>query len=106
MSEQLGQLYQEARTALKSKDYARASDLFRQILLVDENFKDASRLLAQTVKLKRRRWYSHPLLWGGLGLAALVALGAWARWPRRFTLAALAAASLAAPVAVGLLIQP
>ncbi len=77
MSEQLGQLYQEARTALKSKDYARASDLFRQILLVDENFKDASRLLAQTVKLKRRRWYSHPLLWGGLGLAVLVALGVW-----------------------------
>jgi photosystem II stability/assembly factor-like uncharacterized protein len=73
----LESLYQEARTALKAREYDRASDLFRQILLVDENFKDASRLLVQSVKLHRRRWYNHPLLWGGLGLAVLVGLGFW-----------------------------
>ena len=71
----LESLYQEARTALKARDYDRASDLLRQILLIDENYKDASRLLAQTVKLRRRRWYNHPLLWGGLGLIGLVAVG-------------------------------
>lgn len=86
--EDLEQLYQQARNALKAKDYARASDLLRQILLVDENYKDASRLLAQTVKLRRRRWFNHPMLWGGLGLAILVALGIWlapklASFPKR-----------------------
>jgi photosystem II stability/assembly factor-like uncharacterized protein len=73
--EKFEQLYQEAKKALKSRDYTRASDLLRQILLEDENYRDASRLLAQTVKLKRRHWYNHPLLWGGLGLAGLVAVG-------------------------------
>ncbi len=79
MAEQpeLESLYREAQSALKARDYDRASDLLRQILRIDENYKDASRLLARSVSLRRRRWYSHPLLWGGLGLAALVALGVW-----------------------------
>ena len=77
MPEQLEQLYQEARTALKARNYTLASDLLRQILVVDENYKDASRQLAQTIKLRRRRWYNHPLLWEGLGLVALVALAIW-----------------------------
>jgi hypothetical protein len=72
---ELDSLHQQARIALKARDYTRASDLLRQILLEDENYKDASRLLAQTVKLKRGRWYSQPLLWGGLGMVALVGLG-------------------------------
>jgi photosystem II stability/assembly factor-like uncharacterized protein len=75
MPEQLKQLYIEARTALKARDFDRASDLLRQILQVDENYKDASRLLARTVKLRRRRWYNHPLLWATMGLAVLVAIG-------------------------------
>ena len=75
MPETIEQLYQQARAAFKSRNFDRASDLLRQILLLDENYKDASRLLAQTVKLRRRRWYNHPLLWGGLGLVALVAGG-------------------------------
>jgi ferric-dicitrate binding protein FerR (iron transport regulator) len=75
--DQLEQLYQAARTALKARDFDRASGLLRQILLIDENYRDASRLLAQTVKLRRRHWYSHPFLLGGLGLAALVGLGLW-----------------------------
>lgn len=73
----LEKFYQEARAALKIRNYDRASELFRQILLVDENYKDASRLLAQTVNLRRRRWFNHPMLWGGLGLTALIGLGIW-----------------------------
>jgi hypothetical protein len=38
---ELESLHQEARTALKAKNYDRASDLLRQILLIDENYKDA-----------------------------------------------------------------
>ncbi len=77
MSEPLEHLYQEARAALKSCDYVRASDLLRQILQVDENYKDTSRLLAQAVRLRRRRWYNRPLLWASFILIVLVALGYW-----------------------------
>ena len=72
---ELENLYREAQSALKSRDYVRASELLRQILVIDENYKDVSRLLAQTVKLKRRRWYNDPRLWGTLGFVVIVALG-------------------------------
>lgn len=71
----LDSLYRKAQFALKSRDYVRASELLRQILVIDENYKDVSRLLAQTVKLKRRRWYNHPILWSTIGLAIIVLLG-------------------------------
>jgi photosystem II stability/assembly factor-like uncharacterized protein len=67
-------LYQDARTACKAKDYDRASDLLRQILVVDENYKDASRLLAQVVRYKRRRWYTDPRLLAAVGIAAVILL--------------------------------
>lgn len=75
MNELLEQLYKEARTALNAKDYDRASELLRQILLVDESYKDVSRLLAQTVKLRRRRWYNHPVLWGLFAVLFVIGLG-------------------------------
>ena len=74
MNKSLEQLYEEARSALKAKDYGRASDLLKQILVVDENYKDASRLLARIVREKRRRWYNHPALWLGITLVALIGL--------------------------------
>jgi len=68
-------LYREAQSALKSRDYVRASELLRQILVIDENYKDVSRLLAQTVKLRRRRWYNDPRSWGAFGFVIIVLLG-------------------------------
>jgi len=68
-------LYLQAQSALKAREYDRAADLLRRIIIVDENYKDASRLLAQTVRLKRRRWYSHPLFWSLLAAAGLVVMG-------------------------------
>ncbi len=73
----LEELYVEASRALKARDFDRASGLLKQILVIDENYKDASRLLARIVREKRKRWYNDPMLWGALGLAALVALGIW-----------------------------
>jgi len=73
----LESLYQEARSALNARDYIRAGGLLRQILQIDENYKDASRLLAQMVKLRRRRWYNHPVLWTVLGVVVIVWLGIW-----------------------------
>jgi photosystem II stability/assembly factor-like uncharacterized protein len=69
----LESLYQEAQAAISSRKYDHASELLKQILVIDENYKDASRLLAQIVKLKRRRWYNDPRLWGGLGVIIIIA---------------------------------
>jgi hypothetical protein len=71
----LESIYCEAQSALKSRDYVRASELLKQILVIDENYRDVSRLLAQSVKLKRRRWYNDPRLWGAIGFVVIVLLG-------------------------------
>ncbi|MBE7435690.1 MAG: hypothetical protein HS100_17375 [Anaerolineales bacterium] len=49
--------------------------MLKQILAIDENYKDASRLLAQTVKLRRRRWYNYPALWGTLSVLFMIGVG-------------------------------
>jgi photosystem II stability/assembly factor-like uncharacterized protein len=72
---ELDRLYREAQAALKGREYDRAIGLLTQILVIDENYKDVSRLLAQSVKLKRRKWYNHPALWGTIGLLILIGLG-------------------------------
>jgi photosystem II stability/assembly factor-like uncharacterized protein len=70
-------LYAEARQALKAKNYERATDLLKQILVSDENYKDASRLLAQLVKEKRRRWYNDLRFWGLVFGIVIVGLLIW-----------------------------
>ena len=71
----LEQIYTDAKSALKAREYDRARDLLTSILAVDENYRDTSRLLAQTVRLRRRRWYNHPVLWIVIGLAVVIGLG-------------------------------
>ncbi|MFZ5908447.1 MAG: hypothetical protein ACOYYU_00340 [Chloroflexota bacterium] len=71
----LEKLYREAQTALKAKDYTRASELLRQILKADVDYKDAAQLLARVIQLSRRRWYNDPRTWGALGAILLVGLG-------------------------------
>jgi len=75
MNTDLETLYEEAQSALKAKDYPRASDLLRQILKVNVDYKDAAQLLARVIKLSRRRWYNDPRTWGALGALLLVGVG-------------------------------
>jgi photosystem II stability/assembly factor-like uncharacterized protein len=78
MSEnELKTLYALAKQALADKDNDSAINLLKQILVINENYRDASRLLAQTVKMRRQRWFNHPLLWGTLGMAVIIGLGIW-----------------------------
>jgi len=72
---ELESLYQDAKAALAAKDYPRASDLLRQILKVNVDYKDAAQLLARVIKLSRRRWYNDPRTWGALGALLLVGVG-------------------------------
>ena len=64
-------LYEEAQTAIASKDTQRAIDLLKRILLADEDYRNASKLLAQVVAQQRRHWYSDQRLWGVLGVLAV-----------------------------------
>jgi len=71
----LERLYQEAQTALGAKDFERARGLLKQVLLVDENYRDASKLLAGLVEQQRRRWYGDWRLWGIVGAIVIVVMG-------------------------------
>ncbi len=71
----LEQIYADAKSAIKEGDYDHARDLLTSILAVDENYRDTSRLLAQTIRLRRRRWYNHPALWTVIGLIVLIGIG-------------------------------
>ena len=71
----LEELYARAAEALKARDYDVAADLLRQVLVTDEDFKDASSLLAKAIRLKRRRWYTDSRYWGAIGAAVLLVVG-------------------------------
>ncbi len=74
---ELESLYREAQSAIKAREYDRAGGLLKQILVIDENYRDASRLLAQAVRLKRRRWYNDMRVWGTLIGIVIIGLLGW-----------------------------
>jgi tetratricopeptide (TPR) repeat protein len=55
----LSAVYAEAQRAYTGKDYDQAVSLFKKIVLEDENYRDASRLLAQAIELRRTapKWW-------------------------------------------------
>jgi hypothetical protein len=71
----LESLYQEAKSALKARDYEYAIELLKRVLVIDETYKDTSRLLEKAVRLRKLRWYKNPRLWGALGLVVVFFLG-------------------------------
>jgi tetratricopeptide (TPR) repeat protein len=50
---ELSGLYTNASQAMANRDYAQAISLLKNIILRDENYKDASRLLATAIELRR-----------------------------------------------------
>ncbi len=70
--------YAEAQTAFADKNYDQAVSLLKRIIIQDENYKDASRLLAQAIELRRTRprWWQIKWLWG-VEIALVVAGLAW-----------------------------
>ena len=67
--------YAEARKALAQKDYDSAVNLLKGIVVTDETYKDASRLMAQAIELRRaaRPFWKSKWLWGGIGGIAIIA---------------------------------
>ncbi len=74
----LAKSYAEAQKAFAKKNYDQAVSLLKGIINQDENYKDASRLLAQAIELRRtaRKWWQSKWLWGAVG-SALVLIVAW-----------------------------
>jgi photosystem II stability/assembly factor-like uncharacterized protein len=63
-------IYAQAQEAKAAGEEARASDLLKQILQIDEEYRDAAQLLAELVVRRRRRWFQDTRIW--LGFAALI----------------------------------
>jgi len=65
-------LYQQALMALEKGQDESASELLKEILRVDEDYRNAAQLLANLVAKQKRRWFQDFRVWGGLGLLTLV----------------------------------
>ncbi len=74
----LARNYAEAYRAYSKKNYEKAIGLFKSIVVQNADYRDASRLLAESVDLRRtaRRWWQSRILWGGIGMMVLAA-AAW-----------------------------
>ncbi len=51
----LAEAYVQGQQALEAKDFSRAANLLKKVILVDENYKDSARLLAQAIEGKRQQ---------------------------------------------------
>jgi tetratricopeptide (TPR) repeat protein/photosystem II stability/assembly factor-like uncharacterized protein len=70
------QVYTEAQQTLSKKNYSRTIELLKGIVMENENYKDASSMLAQAIELRRTapKWWQHKWLWGITGGLAFVGL--------------------------------
>jgi photosystem II stability/assembly factor-like uncharacterized protein len=65
-------IYEQAQEAIAAGEGARASDLLKQILQIDEEYRDAAQLLANLVTKRKRRWFQDFRIWAGFGVIVLV----------------------------------
>jgi photosystem II stability/assembly factor-like uncharacterized protein/tetratricopeptide (TPR) repeat protein len=74
----LARNYVEAQKAFSKKNYEKAVSLFKSIVVENADYKDATRLMAEAVELRRtqRKWWQSRWLWGGIGGLAFLAV-AW-----------------------------
>ncbi len=76
LNQKMSQAYTEARQALAKREYDRAVKRLKEIVVEDETFKDASRLMAEAIELRRaaRPFWKSKWLWGSIGSVALIGL--------------------------------
>jgi photosystem II stability/assembly factor-like uncharacterized protein/tetratricopeptide (TPR) repeat protein len=70
------QTYNEAYKAYSKKNYEKAISLFKNIVVENTDYKDATSLLSDSIELRRttRKWWQSKLLWGGIGVVAVLAV--------------------------------
>ena len=69
----LAKAYGEAQESLSRKNYDKAVNLLKEIVVENADYKDASRLMAQAVELRRtaRKWWQSRWLWISAGIAVI-----------------------------------
>jgi tetratricopeptide (TPR) repeat protein/photosystem II stability/assembly factor-like uncharacterized protein len=98
-AQSLANTYAEAYNAYSKKNYEKAIGLFKGVVVEDTDYKDATRLLAESIELRRTtyKWWQSKLLWGSVGSLAVLAIGWFALKPRSPLMNALLS-STAAPI--------
>lgn len=95
----LASLYADAATAHANKNYEKAIELFKRIVVEDAEYKDTTDLLAEAVRLRRsgskapKMIFKKSWLVGGLLVVLALGVGALVLWIGRNGLPALPAAS-------------
>ena len=76
---EMGQTYAEAHAAMTKKNYDRAIQLLKSIVIQEADYRDASRLMAEAIELRRQAkpfWQNRWLL-GSIGAASIVIAAAF-----------------------------
>jgi tetratricopeptide (TPR) repeat protein/photosystem II stability/assembly factor-like uncharacterized protein len=98
-AQSLARNYAEAQKAFSRKNYDHAIGLFKSIVVENADYKDATRLMAEAIELRRtqRKWWQNRWLWGSVSGLALLAV-AWVMVRPGSPLMGALLASIAAPV--------
>lgn len=93
-SRRLAESYSEAQSAFVKRNYDKAIALFKNIVMEDADYKEATRLLAESVELRRatRKWWQSKWLWGAVGSVVLLVV-AWGVFRSRLPLFAVTPAA-------------
>ena len=77
-AQSLAQNYADAQKAFSRKNYEKAISLLRGIVVENADYKDATRLMAEAIDLRRtaRKWWQSKWLWGGV-VGAVVLIVGW-----------------------------
>jgi tetratricopeptide (TPR) repeat protein len=73
----LAQSYTDASEAFTKKNYDQAISLLKGVVAQDVNYREASRLLAESIEMRRtaRRWWQSRWLWGAVGVSLVLVVG-------------------------------
>jgi photosystem II stability/assembly factor-like uncharacterized protein/tetratricopeptide (TPR) repeat protein len=76
---EMGQTYSEAHAAMTKKNYDRAIQLLKSIVVQEADYKDASRLMAEAIELRRQAkpFWQNKWLLGSIGAAGIVIAAAF-----------------------------
>ncbi len=79
----LAKSYAEAHQSYVKKNYDKAIISLKEVVAQDVNYKDASRLLAEAIELRRtaRKWWQNKRVWGAGGGIIVLVLGWFALQP-------------------------
>jgi tetratricopeptide (TPR) repeat protein/photosystem II stability/assembly factor-like uncharacterized protein len=107
-TKELAEAYIGAKTAMEGEDYNRAVGLLKKIIMIDETYKDSSRLLVEAIDLRRRevKFWQRPWLWAAAGIILVVVVGFWLAQPDSPVMALLGTVNAASQTGSNAMVTP